>query len=245
MRRVLLLGAIFLGLSGIAQARTSQAGRALLGMSAMAADAQASCPAGAPVQALTIVNQAKVSPFALAKVERAIVDQSVQLRAAWGTPCVQFAAGGWPVYLRIGGTEWGVHYGDPTRAVIYTGGLPMVAWSTPFSHEIVEMLVDRGAQIGVMHAGGNWGTLEVADPVEHRAYRLDGVWVSDFALPAWFAGGEIGTCATVWTPAGDTTQCGGPLVAPDDAGGPYDEMGIIPKPWDLTWGTNEDSPTGD
>lgn len=244
MRHLFLLAAILLGLSGsgTASAHGFSAGGALAHarVIARAADVQA-CPAGVPVQMITVVNQARVRRSALGLVETAIVAQSIQLHAAWGTPCVQFGSGGWPLDLRIGGTEWGVHYGNPTRIMVYTDGLPMIAWSTAFSHEIMETLVDGGDQIGVMHDNGNWGTLEVADPVHDRAYRLDGVWVSDFVLPAWFAGGQIGTCATVWTLAGDTTQCDGPLIAPDNAPGPYDEMNVLSQPWDLMWGVNEDA----
>ena len=71
--------------------------------------------------------------------------------------------------------------------------------------------------------------LEVADPVEERAYRLDGVWVTDFVLPAYFAGATLGACAGEWclsagigsadsTPPQPTIGC--PLIAPAYAPGP-------------------------
>jgi hypothetical protein len=205
---------------------------------ALSAPAPASCPAGVPVQAITVVNQAHASPFALAKVERAVTAQSMQLRAAWGTPCVQFGPGGWPLYLQIGGTEWGVHYSQPTRAIIYTDGLTYRAWSTAFSHEVLEMIEDPSTTNWYTANGANGAAVEVADPVGQRAYRLAGVWVSDFAFPSYFAGARYGVCATVLDAAGrPATQCDGPLVAAAGAAGPYDEMGVLTGPWQTQWQT--------
>ena len=203
------------------------------------------CPPGVPVQTITVVNQANARPFALARVENAIVAQSLQLRAAWETPCVQFGPGGWPLYLKGGiGPYLGVHafQGRP-YAIVYTDGVPYVGWSQPFSHEVAEMLIDPTTQVDYTEDDTS-SQLEVADPVEDHAYRLDGVWVSDFALPAYFAGGTLGVCAVEsgdqWClPAvvGDTDAStpmpvvGGPLIAPADAPGPYDEMRVLTAPW--------------
>jgi hypothetical protein len=132
-------------------------GRALLaGAHALTMAAPVSCAAGTPVQTITVANQANVRPWALARVERAVVDQSLQLRAAWGTPCVQFGAGGWLVYLQTGYTPepegatsfalGGKHYGAAYEgslwvgqpyAVVRTGALPYANWSFAFSHEIM------------------------------------------------------------------------------------------------------------
>ncbi len=187
----------------------------------------APCPPGVPVQTITVVNQANVRPWALAKVENAIVAQSLQLRAAWGTPCVQFGPGGWPLYLKIGAQPHGVHlwYGAP-YALVWTGGGTVESWSRDFSHEILEMLVDPETNRAVYH-GGVGQMVEVADPVEWNGYRLNGVFVSDFVLPSWFAGGTTGapTCQ------GAVCTFPGPLIAPADAPGPYDEMGILTDSW--------------
>jgi hypothetical protein len=216
-----------------------KAGLALMGTMASLHGAHAAaaptCPVGTPVQAITVVNQANAQPWALAKVENAVTDQSLQLRAAWGTPCVQFAAGGWPVYLQVGGTEWGVHYTQPTRAFVYTAGLPYTAWSTVFSHEVVEMMVDPTTTNTYTANDANGGPIEIADPVDQRAYRLDGVWVQDFVTPAYFAGANYGVCATVLVGGQPTTQCDGPPVAPAATTGPYDEMGVLTAPWQTTW----------
>ena len=212
-----------------------------------------SCPPGVPVQTITIVDQANVRPWALAKVERAVSAQSLQLRAAWGTPCVQFEAGGWPLYLKGGSSEYqlGVHsFAGKPYADVWTGGLPYLDWSTPFSHEVMEMSVDPTGQTYYTPPDGSpAAALEVADPVEERSYRLDGVWVSDFALPSYFAGAQLGVCfeqsGEAWCepePVGGTRQPSpipvagpGPLIAPAGAAGPYDEMGVLTAPWQTTW----------
>lgn len=243
MRRVILFGAISLVLCGTAhaQARGFSAGGALLRAGALTqVEAQAatepSCPAGVPVQTITVVNQANVRPSALAKVENAIVAQSLQLRTAWGTPCVQFERGGWPLYLSTDGAS--DHVTGPVIDVP-TGGLSYLAWSSTFSHEVVEALVDPATTLGYMReTDGVWSgsNLEVADPVQERAYRLDGVYVSDFVLPAYFAGAlymAAGGC--------DPSQgvaCGA-FVAPADAPGPYDEMGVLTAPWQGQWGQSD------
>jgi hypothetical protein len=204
----------------------------------------ASCPAGVPVQTLTVINQANARPFALARVENAIVAQSLQLRAAWGTPCVQFGPGGWPIYLKTGfGPDLGLHaFSGGPYAIVWTSAGTYVAWSQPFSHEVAEMLVDPTTQVDYTFDGSS-SMLEIADPVEDIAYRLKGVWVSDFVLPAYFAGATLGACAVdqeqQWclpTTVGDTNGStpapvlGGRLIAPTNAAGPYDEAGDLTEP---------------
>jgi hypothetical protein len=162
------------------------------------------CPGDAPVQVVTVIDQAGVRASVLAADERALVAQSLQLRVAWGTPCVQFGPGGWPVYLQDGG--WALHYAPHSGVIPFqpasgcTSDLPTPCalvspaagtWTVQLSHEVVEMLVDPDLT-------GD----EVCDPVEEDAYRLDGVWVSDFVTPAWFTGG----------------------------GGPFDQMRLVGRP---------------
>lgn len=235
MRKLLLLGAIFLGLAGAAQAQSGAAlaGHALLRGSKLTLPST-SCPAGVPVQTITVVNQAHVRPYVLSKVENAVVAQSMQLRAAWGTPCVQFGPGGWPLYLKIGsGVRLGEHFFDgQPYALVWTAGLPYLDWSTPFSHEVAEMLEDPENTDYFINGEGR--QLELADAVEFRSYRLDGVWVTDFVFPSWFAGAMLEDSAT----ASDVTctATGGcvftaPLIAPAGAPGPYDEMGLLTAPW--------------
>jgi len=156
------------------------------------------------------------------------VAQSLQLRAAWQTPCVQFAAGGWPVYLKIGaGEPHGEHfyYGQP-YALVWTGGATSESWSRDFSHEILETLVDPTTNRDVWRDSVDQA-VEVADPVEWNGYQLDGVFVSDFVFPSWFAG------ATTGDPKCQGAVCvfPGPVIAPADASGPYDELQLLSAPW--------------
>lgn len=234
MTKLAATALLFLGLAGSAQAHSINAGRALSHAAALTVPS-AKCPAGAPVQTITIINQAHARPFALAKIERAMVDQSIQLQAAWGTPCVQFAPGGWKVYLTFGPNQgsYYAHFIDPVTGVpwatVATSGTAYPSWSSAFSHELIEMLVDPTTTRSYTHNPSE-GNLEVADPVEHRAYRLDGLWVSDFVLPAWYAGGTDGICETIG--GGDPTiQCDGTPIAAADASGPYDQMRTLTGPW--------------
>lgn len=91
-----------------------------------------------------------------------------------------------------------------------TAQLCGVPWTSVFSHELLEQLVDP--LCGVAWCG-RWGqrfaaiALEIADPVEQDLYDIDGVAVSNFVLPAWFdasAQGEqpfdfLGLCSTPCT----------------------------------------------
>jgi hypothetical protein len=97
--------------------------------------ADAACPAGTPVQTITVVNQANVRPAALALVENAVVAQSLQVRAAWGTPCVVFGPGGWKLYLKTGATgePWGEHFSNRglPYLLVWTGALRSGARARP------------------------------------------------------------------------------------------------------------------
>src|SRR5437868_4885489 len=110
-----------------------------------------SCPSGMPVQVLTVVDDAAVDLTTLGQVEQAVTDQSVELNAAWGTPCVQWNTGGWSVYLEIGTPDvtYGTHCwpgvecsasptgGATPYVAVQTGGSGRDWWSRTFSHEVV------------------------------------------------------------------------------------------------------------
>lgn len=138
---------------------------------------------------VTVVQQTYVHPTALAAVERAAVDQSYQLGAAWGTPCIRFGAGGYTLTLTSGCTTsngtttcqlGGVHSPNGNMAV-QTGALPYTLWVRPFTHEVVERLVNPGCNRWINNIFA-----EVADPVQGVTYAVDGVQVSDFVLPAYY-----------------------------------------------------------
>jgi hypothetical protein len=108
--------------------------------------AEATCPAGAPIQTITVINQADVRPAALALVETRSSRSLSRLRAAWGAPCIVFGPGGWKLYLKTGasGEPWGEHFSNHglPYLLVWTGALTWQGWSTDFSHEVVETLVD-------------------------------------------------------------------------------------------------------
>ncbi len=229
MGRVITLAAMVAALVFTASAWASSApARNASGSALVHAGLQSpACPAGVPTQTLTVVDQAQVAPPVLARVTHAVSAQSMQLRAAWGTPCVTFGPGGWRVYLKIGLQAHGVHlwHGAP-YAIVWTGVGTVESWSRDFSHEILEMLVDPGTNRSVF-VDGVGRMVEVADPVEWYGYRLDGVYVSDFVLPTWFAGATTGEPTCV----GDSCSFPGPPLASADAAGPYDEMRLLTAPW--------------
>jgi len=66
-----------------------------------------------------------------------------------------------------------------------------MAWTTAFSHEVLEMIVDPWINYTVfvdIPRGGRLYALEVADAPEDDqfGYLIDGVLVSDFVFPSWF-----------------------------------------------------------
>lgn len=66
-------------------------------------------------------------------------------------------------------------------------------WQLTLTHELWEMLVDpkieNDGSWGYMIASGDCAYLvETADPVEEDSYKVDGVTISDFALPNWYTG---------------------------------------------------------
>ena len=213
-----LITILALAVAGSAQARTPEVHVA-----------ESSCPAGVPIQTITVVNQAHVRSAALALVENAVVAQSLQVRAAWGTPCVVFGPGGWKLSLKTGasGEPWGEHFSNRglPSVLVWTGALTWPGWSTVFSHEVVETLVDPVNAHYIRDLVSN--QLEVADPVEHHAYQLRRVYVSDFVLPAWYAGAQTGDC---YASAGAVT-CPGPMIAEPGNPGPYDQARVLHRPW--------------
>lgn len=181
----------------------------------------------ARAQTFTVINQAHVRPVALAKVERAVIAQSVQLHAAWGTPTASFGPGGWKLYLKVGQPgEGGVHFWDGSPYVlVYTHANPYGGWSALFSHEVVETLENP---VGVTYNVNGVGyQLEVADPAEGHDYRLRGVWVADFVLRAWYAGARLGGCSTTLT----GEECDGPLISALGNPGPWDQARALRGAW--------------
>jgi hypothetical protein len=196
---------------------------------AAAAPAPTACPAGVPAQTITVINQARVKTQALTQVQRAVSAQSLQVHAAWGTPCVRFAAGGWKLYLKGSGAEpHGEHdfFGQPYALVWTTGGTAQ-GWSRVFSHEVIELIEDPTLDVRYMRDGSTWQR-EIADPVDGLGYELDGVYVSDFVTPEWYAGASTGGDVAC---QGASCADDSPLIAPAINAGPWDQMRALKAPW--------------
>jgi len=63
------------------------------------------------------------------------------------------------------------------------------------THEIVEMFVDPWLNGAYQDANGTFWASEVADPVEddEYGYEIDGILVTDFVTPSWFAHAHAST----------------------------------------------------
>jgi hypothetical protein len=58
--------------------------------------------------------------------------------------------------------------------------------SVTTSHELLEMMIDPGAQLWAQHGNGLFYAYEMCDAVEEEVYDIDGVAVSDFVYPSFF-----------------------------------------------------------
>ena len=58
--------------------------------------------------------------------------------------------------------------------------------SATTSHEVMEMLIDPGAQLWAQGANGTFYAYEMCDAVEDTEYEIDGVAVSNFVHPSFF-----------------------------------------------------------
>jgi hypothetical protein len=58
--------------------------------------------------------------------------------------------------------------------------------SVDASHELLEMLIDPGAQLWAHSASGRFYAYEMCDAVEDAQYEIDGVSVSNFVYPSFF-----------------------------------------------------------
>jgi hypothetical protein len=58
--------------------------------------------------------------------------------------------------------------------------------SVTASHELLEMMIDPGAQLWAQNSNGRFHAYEMCDAVEEETYEIDGVAVSDFVYPSFF-----------------------------------------------------------
>ena len=60
--------------------------------------------------------------------------------------------------------------------------------SVTASHELAEMLVDPGIQMGAIGPKDVWYAYETADAVERETFEVNGINMTDFVFPSWFEG---------------------------------------------------------
>lgn len=58
--------------------------------------------------------------------------------------------------------------------------------SVTASHELLEMMIDPGAQLWVQNPNGRFYAYEMCDAVEDEEYEIDGIAVSNFVHPSFF-----------------------------------------------------------
>ena len=163
-----------------------------------------SVPMIAVTNASTCVTDAQVEA-ALPALQRQV---SEDFKAYWDRECSllflpkdQALAGGWwqivvmddPDQAGVLGYHEMSSQGTPLGKVFARLDLQAGAsWTVTLSHELLEMLADPWINWCAQSAAGKIYALEVCDAVEADAmgYKIDGVPVSDFVTPSWFARAE-------------------------------------------------------
>jgi hypothetical protein len=121
----------------------------------------------------------------------------------WGTPAKIIDAGKGPA---IPSGHWGILFLDDADSPGALGyhdltpdGLPLSKVfvrttladgqkvSVTAAHELAEMLVDPGIQMGAIGPDGQtWYAYEMSDAVEREEFTVNGIAMSNFVYPAWF-----------------------------------------------------------
>jgi len=134
----------------------------------------------------------------LVQALQAFVDQ--HFAPVWGTPCKLVAAAS-----EIPAGNWGLLFADDADVANALGyhdltpdGLPLShvfvkttiddgdEVSVTAAHELAEMLVDPGIQMGALGPQNVWYAYETADAVERETFPVNGINMTDFVYPAWF-----------------------------------------------------------
>src|SRR5262249_2380412 len=77
--------------------------------------------------------------------------------------------------------------GEPTSKVfVKTTLAAKQKVSVTACHELLEMMIDPGAQLWARHPNGWLYAYEMCDAVEEEEYEIDGIAVSDFVYPSFF-----------------------------------------------------------
>jgi hypothetical protein len=154
------------------------------------------------IPTISSVNRATVDPGVdfdkLVATLQVFVDK--HFAPVWGTPCKLARAQG-----DIPAGNWGMVFTDTADVADALGyhdltsdGLPLSKVfvqttladgeevSVTAAHELAEMLVDPGVQMGAFGPKNVWYAYETADAVERETFSINGIDMSDFVYPAWF-----------------------------------------------------------
>jgi hypothetical protein len=149
----------------------------------------------------------------LARLERAVAIQSLQVRREWKSPCARFSTTGvWPIYIMWSAVKTCDLYGAPgchgpapgSNATDGTDGIPTIwlgihdtgysSWTIVFSGEVLRSLVDPYCAT-VNGSSPVDPDIEIPDPVAFDWYRSDAIKVSDWTFPLYwrhpFASGRM------------------------------------------------------
>jgi hypothetical protein len=165
----------------------------------------------ARAQDIRIVNMSTTVSDAQVQAAIPAFQQSIDqgLGPAWNTSATLYfgdaaPADSWTITIQDDTGVWGAagyHSIFQQRPYAVVGTDTTLSWQLILSHELDEMLIDPyvDTAAGPIRCDpfGCWTPVmflqEVCDPVEYDWYRIDGVVVSDFVTPRWFAGYRLGT----------------------------------------------------
>jgi hypothetical protein len=192
-----------------------------------------------------IINEAKSAPLT-AMVTPAWIAQvgeacSVQLARdvmpIWGGPITNVRAGSGPTDVEPGEMVFAlvdslpdvpgaVAYHDVNGTAVPVAFLALTTCttlndvSTAISHEMCETQGDPACNRWVDDGRGHEVALELCDAIEANGYEVEGVMVSDFLLPAFFAPGAT-TAVTFMQTGGGTGPASFPTAPMATASGGY------------------------
>jgi hypothetical protein len=152
---------------------------------------------------ITCVNSAKTAlGVDFKKLVAALQDYASNFFVpVWGTPCQleisttgRVPKGNWAlVFLDDADAADALGYHDLTKS-----GFPLSKIfvrttindgekvSVTAAHELAEMLVDPGIQLGALKPDGVWYAYETGDPVQREEFDVNGIAMSNFVFPSWF-----------------------------------------------------------
>lgn len=153
-----------------------------------------------------VINQStRVTPRQLAAACAAATTWAARVAQAWDVPAVTVR----PAANTIGATHSAIYVLDGLDVQGALGyhdvvaGRPVgkvdaaacarygLSWTVTLTHELGEIMVDPWCVAAAQYATDSWIAYELCDPVEADEFgaTINGVRVSDYLLPAYFAGG--------------------------------------------------------